>query len=34
MCPHGVQTRIQEDDLEVGAGGGVRLEDGGDVLTY
>src|SRR5580692_3349643 len=34
MCPYGMQAWVAGDDLEVGASGGVRLEDGGNVLTY
>jgi hypothetical protein len=33
MQPHCVQAGIQEQDLEVGASGGVGLEDCGNVLA-
>src|SRR5580658_10290733 len=32
MKPHGVQTRIQNKNFEVGTSSGVGLEDGGDVF--
>src|SRR5271154_1160709 len=34
MCPHGMQARIQEEYLNVGARSGVRLEDRGNVFPY
>jgi hypothetical protein len=33
MRPYCVQTGVADQDLEVGAGGGVGFEDGGNVLT-
>jgi hypothetical protein len=33
MRPDGVQSGIADEDLQIGARGGVGLEDGGNILT-